>query len=247
MEGAALVGTVDGPAGEDGGESGDVGLGVAAVDAEGVELHHFPAVVLVEAAVAFLRVGVGGVDAVGDGVGADGQPVVEVDHHGRAGGGGEEEVAELAEGVFADGVALVAGGVPLIGVFADVDVEVIEPEVGHDLLELALGEDGAKDFGLRELVDDLVGRADVGGHAVEDLALAGVEVGEEEIFLVVRRVGGEGDAVGDGEFDECGHALIFRQREEFSGDAGGGCLIGFLLFGDFGFGGWGEDGLGRWR
>ena len=71
-EGAALVGSIDGPAGEDGGEGGDVGLGVAAVDAEGVELHHFPAVVLVEAAVAFLRVGVGGVDAVGDGVGADG-------------------------------------------------------------------------------------------------------------------------------------------------------------------------------
>ena len=54
VEGAALVGAIDGPAGEDGGEGGDVGLGVAAVDADGVELHHFPAVVLVEAAVAFL-------------------------------------------------------------------------------------------------------------------------------------------------------------------------------------------------
>ena len=129
----------------------------------------------------FFELGLAGLTPLAMRVGADGLPVVEVDHHGRAGGGGEEEVAELAEGVFADGVALVGGGVPLVGVFADVDVEVIEPEVGHDLLELALGEDGAEEFGLRELVDDLVGGADVGGHAVEDLALAGVEVGEEEV------------------------------------------------------------------
>ena len=93
-------------------------------------------------------------------------------------GSGDEEIAELAEGVFADVVALVAGGVPLVGVFADVDVEVIEPEVGHDLLQLALGEDGAEDFGLRELVDDLVGGADVGCHGIEDLALAGIELRE---------------------------------------------------------------------
>src|SRR5260370_418923 len=125
-------------------------------------VHVFPGVVFVEAGVGLLRVWVGGVGFVGDGVRADGQPVVEVDHHGRAGGGGEEEVAELAEGVFADGVALVAGGVPLVGIFADVDVEVIEPEVGHDLLELAFGEDGAKEFSLGELVAYLIGGADVG-------------------------------------------------------------------------------------
>ena len=140
-------------------------------------------------------------------------------------GGGEEEVAELAEGVFADGFALVGGGVPLVGVFGDVDVEVIEPEVGHDLLELALGEDGAEELGLGELVDDLVGGADVGGHGVEDLALAGVEVGEEEVSLVAGEVGGEGDAVGDGKLDEGGHALVFRQGEEVAGDAGGGGLV----------------------
>ena len=48
-EGAALVGLVDGPSGEDGGERGDVALGVAAVDGEGVELHHLPAIVFVQA------------------------------------------------------------------------------------------------------------------------------------------------------------------------------------------------------
>ena len=108
----------------------------------------------------------------------------------------------------------------------------IEPEVGHDLLELALGEDGAEELGLGELVDDLVGGADVGGHAVEDLALAGVEVVEEEIFLVACDVGGEGDAVGHGELDERGHALVFREGEEISGDASGCGLVGFLLLGE---------------
>ena len=95
-EGAGLVGALDGPAGEDGGEGGDVGLGVAAVDAQGVEFHDFPAVVLVEALVTAVRVGVGGVDSIGQRVRADGEPVVEVDHHGRGGGGGQEQVAELA-------------------------------------------------------------------------------------------------------------------------------------------------------
>jgi len=113
-EGAAEVGFVDGPAGEDGGEGGDIRLGVAAVDADGVELHDLAAEVFVEALVAAFGFRVGGVDAVGEGVGADGEPVVEVDHHGGGGGSGEEEVAEVAEGVLADGVALKGGGVPLV-------------------------------------------------------------------------------------------------------------------------------------
>ena len=205
-----------------------------------MELHHFPAVVFVEAAIALLGVGIGGVDSVGERVGADGEPVVEVDHHGGRLGGGEEQVAELAEGVFADGVALVGGGVPLVGVFADVDVEVIEPEVGHDLLKLALGEDGAEELGLGELVDDLVGGADVGVHGVEDFALAGIEVGDEQILLVAADVGGEGDAVGDGQLDEGGHALVFGQGEEVAGDAGGGGLVLLLLLGELFVGGLGE-------
>ena len=40
---------IDGPAGEDAGYLGDVGLGVAAVDAEGVEFHQLAGVVFVEA------------------------------------------------------------------------------------------------------------------------------------------------------------------------------------------------------
>ena len=81
-EGTGEVGLIDGPAGEDGGERGDVGLGVAAVDADGVELHDLAAVVLVEALVAALRAPAC-CHSVGLRVRADGEPVVEVDHHGR--------------------------------------------------------------------------------------------------------------------------------------------------------------------
>ena len=52
------------------------------------------------------------------------------------------------------------------------------------------------------------------------------------MLLVACEIGGEGDAVGDGELDERGHALVFGQGEEVSGDAGGGGLVGFLLLGE---------------
>ena len=46
--------------------------------------------------------------------------------------------------------------------------------------------------------------------------------------LVACDVGGEGDAVGDGQLDEGGHALVFAAGEEVSGYAGGGGLIPFF-------------------
>ncbi len=117
----------------------------------------------------------------------------------------------------------------------------IEPEVCHDLLELALGEDGAEELGLGELAGDLVGGSDVGCHAVEDLALSGVEVAEKEIFLVAGDVGSEGDAVGDGELDNRGHTLVAGKREEVSGNTGGGGLIGLFLGGELVVGGLRDD------
>lgn len=108
----------------------------------------------------------------------------------------------------------------------------VEPEVGHDLPELALGEDGAEELGFGELAEEVVGAAaGAGGHGVEELALAGVELGEEEIALVAGDLGGEGDAVGDGKAEERGHALVFGKCVEVSGDAGGGGLIELLLGG----------------
>ncbi len=160
------------------------------------------------------------------------RPVVEVDHHGGRGGGGEEEVAEAAEGVAADGVALVGGGVPLVGIFGCVDVEVVEPEVGHDLEELALGEDGAEEFRFGELAEEVAGAAaGAGAHEGEELALAGVELGEKKIFLIARDVAGEGDAIGDGELEEGGHAGFAGKCVEIAGDVSGGGLIEFFLLG----------------
>ena len=54
LEAAAALRAVDGPAGEDARHLGDVRLGVAAVDAEGVQLHQFASVVFVEAFGSFL-------------------------------------------------------------------------------------------------------------------------------------------------------------------------------------------------
>ncbi len=113
----------------------------------------------------------------------------------------------------------------------------VEPEVGENLLQLALGEDGADEFGLGELVEDAVGGADAVLHGVEGFALARGEVGEQEVALGVWGEVGEGDAVGDGHGDQSGHALVFGQGEECASDACGGGLIDFFSGGDFGFAG----------
>ena len=69
-------------------------------------------------------------------------------------GYGFKQVFKLAQGAGADGVALVADEV--VGhllVLAQIDVEVIEPEIGHHFLELGVGVDVASealgDAGLR--------------------------------------------------------------------------------------------------
>ena len=70
--------------------------------------------------------------------------VVEIDEHGGAVRNGFEQVFKFAECAGADGVALVADEV--VGhllVLAQVDVEVIEPEVGHHFLKLGVGVDVA--------------------------------------------------------------------------------------------------------
>jgi hypothetical protein len=68
--------------------------------------------------------------------------------------GGEEEVAELAEGVRPDGGLLVVGDHPLHRPLARVHVEVIEPEVHHHFLELPLREHGAGELGRLQLDRD---------------------------------------------------------------------------------------------
>src|ERR1019366_6109078 len=163
---AAELGTGKGPAGERAGDVDHVLLRVAAVDAERVKLEELAAVVLVEpaaaprelllllrreqsdAAVAACSTATGGRQrhepwAVAVGLTL---PVVQIEEHRGALGDRLEQHAEFSERVRADHLALVlreliALGRPLL----DVDREVVEPEVGHDLLELALGKEGTVD------------------------------------------------------------------------------------------------------
>ena len=71
-------------------------------------------------------------------------PVVEIEEHRRALRGGAEQVAELAEHVRPDRVALVLGEQEAVAALARVDVEVVEPEVGQHFLELPLAVDRAQ-------------------------------------------------------------------------------------------------------
>ena len=53
--------------------------------------------------------------------------------------------------MWADHIALVTGQPVAIRSFPDENIKVIEPEISHDIVELAFAVDGAQHFGLREL------------------------------------------------------------------------------------------------
>jgi hypothetical protein len=53
---------------------------------------------------------------------------------------GHQHILEGAEDVRSDGAPLVVGHEPAVRALAPEDVEMVEPEVGHDLLELSLRE-----------------------------------------------------------------------------------------------------------
>ena len=165
-EAASLARTDDGPAGEGAGDVDHVLLRVAAVHAERVQLHQLAAVVFVEAALlprrvrvlrrarrrrhreprADSRVASRPAEEPGAGprlrphlvgVGIRALPVVEIEEHRGALGRRAEQIAELAEDVRPDRVALVLGEVLLRRSLTGEHVEVIEPEIGHHFFELA--------------------------------------------------------------------------------------------------------------
>ena len=146
-EGAAALRLEDGPAGEAARRFGDVLLGVAAVHAERVQFQQFAAVVFVEAARALLAARLRSVRA-------HGLPVVQVEQHRRTLGGGFQQVFELAEDVRADHVALVFGDQVAVGALIEVDVEVVEPEIGQHFVELAVAVDGAQQLAFGEIAGD---------------------------------------------------------------------------------------------
>ena len=125
-----------------------------------MQLHELTGVVLVQAGLP---------SAIGSArnreIGLRAEPVVEVVEHRRMMGGGPHEVGELAQRVRADRLALVHRNVPAHVALAGEDVEVVEPEVDHDLLELPLARHGADHLGRLEL------RRDPGRPLVHRVAL----------------------------------------------------------------------------
>ena len=137
-ESAALLWLVDGPAGHDFGEIGDVGLRVSAIDADSVEFHDFAAVIFVEAALLFWR------------------DFRRPANRGRCWTSCRDSRAWRDAAPWpAAGRGICRGhvrgwrrahrwGCTSGRLFAEIDVEVVVPEVGHDFLQLALAQDRAQ-------------------------------------------------------------------------------------------------------
>ncbi len=101
---AAMVGfggQDPGPAGQHLGEARDIGLRIAAADAERVQFENFAGEIFVQSLVA--------IDA-GDGVGAHRLDVVEIEQHRRMAFGGQQKIGEAAEHMRADRLALIGAG-----------------------------------------------------------------------------------------------------------------------------------------
>lgn len=137
------------PSGEDACGGENIRLGVTAIDTEGVEFEEFASEVFIESAAGrFVVV------RRGRGAGAgDAAPVVQIDQHGTVAGDCAEEVAEISPNVGADGRGFVVDEEGEDELFAGIDIEVIEPKIDEDFLELALRMDGAEEFGGLELAE----------------------------------------------------------------------------------------------
>ena len=118
----------------------DVRLGIARADAHGVQLHDLARVVLV--------------DVAGRIVG-----IVEITQHRRMVQRRREEIAELAEGMGADGVILVVADENADVGLVLMHVEMIEPEPGHAFTQLFRRIERAQDGPRRRLLGTVVHRA----------------------------------------------------------------------------------------
>ncbi len=190
MEGEFAGHAVDAPASEAAGDFLHVLLGIAAIDAEGVELHDFAGIVFVDAAHLLGGDRLTGSGSIGRGLSGDflvhhgphlllhGRDlacrgvagVVEIMEHGRAFGGGLEQIVEGAPEVGTDDFAVIDDFEDAVGALLDVDVEVVAPEIDEDFLQLALRIDRADELGLLELADGgdgapLIGEVGHGGEA----------------------------------------------------------------------------------
>ncbi len=86
------------------------------------------------------------------GLGSNAEPVVEIKQHRGTLRRRYQQVFELAERMRTDRVLLVAREQQPLRSFADEDIEVIEPEVGHDFFQLAVAVDRAQKLCLGEFL-----------------------------------------------------------------------------------------------
>src|SRR6185437_13755705 len=174
------AGLFDGPAGEAAGHLDDVLLRIAGVDTDGVKLHHFAAVVFVEAAILiFLFRGRGGISgereisseptlkasaARGDFPlmalkcrGIDALAIIEEKEHRWTLGRCKEQISKLAQSIGTDGIPHVRCEQPAIRALVGEDIKVIEPEIFHHRLELTIAINRAVELAHGEFGDDSAG------------------------------------------------------------------------------------------
>ena len=191
------------PAGKDLGDFGHVALGVAAIDTEGVQFHQLAAVIFVQARFApglLLSVGsllrrkrhaqpiTAGTEQPALarsrlgllGMRANALPVIEIKHHGRGLGGSHQQILEFAQRMRTNDVALVFGSEVTIRLLVDEDVEVVEPKIGHHLIELALAVGGTQYLGLLQLGDHHLDRVLQG---LQHFALPGIHALQPRLAL----------------------------------------------------------------
>ncbi len=145
----------------------DVLLHVTAVHTEGVQLHQFAPVILIQSAFIFLRLlrvcrwtwrpakssaapllahgPLGGLPLRGSWIRA--QKIVQIKKHRWALGRRGQQVLEFSQCVRLDDVAFIRRKVVAVFAFGRENVEVVEPEIVHHLLELPLAVNRARHLG----------------------------------------------------------------------------------------------------
>src|SRR5579871_470502 len=122
-----VLASYDAPSGQDMRERRDVGLGVAAVDPQRVQLHQLARVIFVDSFEATARAG---------SVRRRVLPVVEIEQHRRMPGSGTQQIAKAAEDMGANRVLFECADPQIIEALIGKNVEVIEPEGDHHLAQL---------------------------------------------------------------------------------------------------------------
>src|SRR5260221_9758514 len=165
LDAAAGLRLVIAPAGEYLGQFRYIFLAVPAFDYQGVQLHDLSRVIFIQAAgtvlVRLLRPGEPGAEAAPATfglrtvfcqvrIGTDALPVVQVEQNGRTFGRGRQQIFEFTQRMRTDHFTLIRSEHVTVRAFADEDVEVVEPEVRHHFIQLALAVDVAQELGRRQ-------------------------------------------------------------------------------------------------